>query len=121
MDEVPSGPVTVEDLSQIVGMVKLLNVLEEVQNLKGASKSAVSRFVRMQEPRWEKAAGSATELLGRGEVPQDYSKWLTKFIETSKMFNTVRFPLLETQLSELDREWVTFQARGAGNKPHQSP
>ncbi len=121
MEEVPSGPVTAEDLSQIVGMVKLLNVLEEVQNLKGASKSAVSRFVKMQEPKWEKAAGSASELLGRGEVPQDYSEWLTKFIEASKMFNTVRFPLLEKQLSELDREWVTFQARDAVTKPQSSP
>ena len=94
-------------------MVQLLDALAEVQELKKGSKNEISRFVRSQVSRWEDAAGRATEVLARGNAPENYREWLTQIIETSKMFNVARFPLLEGQLRILDKEWIAFQAHEA--------
>ena len=112
-DRQPSGPANLEDLSEIVKMVQLLDALAEVQELKKGSKNEISRFVRSQVSRWEDAAGRATEVLARGNAPENYREWLTQIIETSKMFNVARFPLLEGQLRILDKEWIAFQAHEA--------
>jgi CRP-like cAMP-binding protein len=109
-------PVELADLAALVESLDILEVLEDVQGIKASDKNAVSRFVRAQEPKWEKAAQQATLLLSRTGVPKAYATWLTQLIETSQMFKVARFPLLEKQLLALDSEWIKFQAESAAGR-----
>ena len=109
-------PVELADLAAVVESLDILEVLEDVQGIKVSDKNAVNRFVRAQEPKWEKAAQQATLLLSRTGVPKAYATWLTQLIETSQMFKVARFPLLEKHLLALDSEWIKFQAESAAGR-----
>jgi hypothetical protein len=103
------GPATYEDLSGIVDSLNILRVLGEVRDIKKASKSDIARYLRIQEPKWQRAAETAKTLLANEETSKTYRDWLTRIVTAAEMFKPARFNLLEAELQNLDKEWIQIK------------
>lgn len=103
---VVAGPATYEDLSGIVESLNILRVLGEVRDIKTASTSDKARYLRIQEPKWQRAAETAKTLLANEETSKTYRDWLTRIVAAAEMFKPARFNLLEAELQNLDKEWI---------------
>ena len=101
--------VTVEELSSILQWVKLLDTIEDLREIKKASNSEISRFMRTLESRWKRASSEAAQLLSTRQASGEVESLLKKIIEASEMRDPSRLEMFDSKLKDIDKEFLKLR------------
>ena len=102
---------SMKSLEALVDDVKLLDTIDALNNLRGASHSELSRYIRSIDVKWKRVSEDSAKLLSDGSLKPEYSDLLKKFIEAAEMLDPNRVQRFQTKLLEIDKDWLELKTQ----------
>jgi CRP-like cAMP-binding protein len=102
---------SMKSLEALVDDVKLLDTIDALNNLRGASHSELSRYIRSIDVKWKRASEDSAKILSDGSLKPEYSNLLKKFIEAAEMLDPNRVQRFQTKLLEIDKDWLELKTQ----------
>jgi hypothetical protein len=98
-----------KNLEMLIDNVKLLETIDVLSKLKGASDAEITRFMRSIDARWKRASDDSADFLASGEGTPSHKELLKKFIEASEMVSPNRLQMFDAKLKEIDKDWLKLK------------
>jgi CRP-like cAMP-binding protein len=102
---------SMKSLEALVDDVKLLDTIDQLNNLRSASHSELSRYIRSLDLKWKRASEDSVKLLSDGSLKPEYSNLLKKIIEAAEILDPNRVKMFQGKLQEIDKDWLELKTQ----------
>ena len=102
---------SMKSLERIVDEVKLLDTIDQLNGLRTASHTELTRYIRSIDVKWRKASDDAAKLLSDSSLKAEYSNLLKKFIEAAEILDPNRVKMFQGKLQEIDKDWLELKTQ----------
>lgn len=116
-----ANDLTFDKVTAILEDVRLLQTLDDLRAMRGATGPDFARFMRSLESKWKRAAKDSAALLPLGGDREEYHEILKKVIEASEMLDPARSTMFETTLRDIDSIWLKLKTEEKIQNLTESP
>ena len=100
-----------KSLEALVDDVKLLDTIDHLNNLRSASHTELTRYIRSLDLKWKRASEDSVKLLSDGSLKPEYSNLLKKIIEAAEILDPNRVKMFQGKLQEIDKDWLELKTQ----------
>jgi CRP-like cAMP-binding protein len=102
---------SMKSLEVLIDDVKLLDTIDQLNNLRSASHTELTRYIRSLDLKWKRASEDSVKLLSDGSLKPEYSNLLKKIIEAAEILDPNRVKMFQGKLQEIDKDWLELKTQ----------
>jgi len=102
---------SMKSIEVLVDDVKLLDTIDQLNNLRSASHTELTRYIRSLDLKWKRASEDSVKLLSDGSLKPEYSNLLKKIIEAAEILDPNRVKMFQGKLQEIDKDWLELKTQ----------